>query len=42
MPNRGFTITVLAIATLVTGTAALATADARVAHKPPVAVPARN
>ena len=40
MPNRRLTIAVLAIATLVTGSAAFATADARLAHKPAVAITA--
>lgn len=34
MPNRNLTITVLALATLITGSAAWATADARLSHKP--------
>lgn len=37
MPNRRLTLTLLAVATLVTGTAAWSTADARLAHKPATA-----
>jgi hypothetical protein len=42
MPNRRLTIAVLAIATVITGSAALSTADARLANKPAVAMAVRK
>ncbi|MDG2534106.1 hypothetical protein P6144_10640 [Sphingomonas sp. HITSZ_GF] len=42
MPNRRLTIAVLAIATLVAGSAAWGTADARLAHKPAATIATRN
>lgn len=42
MPNRRLTLTLLALATLVAGSAAWTTADARLAHKPAATIPARN
>jgi hypothetical protein len=42
MPNRRLTIALLAIATVVAGSAAWSTADARLAHKPATIITARN
>ncbi|WP_257215099.1 hypothetical protein [Sphingomonas sp. R-74633] len=42
MPNRRLTLTLLAIATVIAGSAAWSTADARLAHKPATTISARN
>jgi hypothetical protein len=39
MPNRRLTLALLAIATLVTGSMAWTTADARLLHKPAIPAP---